>query len=208
MDFKAPSIPKRYSTTAHCGSFCLLHFRPGSVKSALDDQVDPDSPGNTISTPCLARTPDRHREKENRTPILMSSDSLDLQRYWITSLQHQSRSKVWLSCCELVVNDTWRTACAYSGANHSIAGETLYLLLPRRGTNFQKNQLSMSLADGHKSEVEVYATSIAIRLEDIRTPLIDLPYAKGNRTLLAMDFLRKADIVLHLKPDSLMTHLH
>ncbi|GFR28945.1 hypothetical protein TNCT_515391 [Trichonephila clavata] len=59
----------------------------------------------------------------------------------------------------------------------------------------------MSLADGHKSEVEVYTTSVVIRLEErvIRTQLIILPYAKGNRTLLGMDFLQKAGIVLNLK---------
>ncbi|GFU19867.1 hypothetical protein NPIL_639091 [Nephila pilipes] len=59
----------------------------------------------------------------------------------------------------------------------------------------------MFLADGHKFEVEVYTTSIVIRLEGrvIRTPLIALPYAKENPTLLGMDFLQKAGIVLNLK---------
>ncbi|GFT84050.1 uncharacterized protein TNCV_1149401 [Trichonephila clavipes] len=59
----------------------------------------------------------------------------------------------------------------------------------------------MPLADGHKSEVEVYTTSVVIRLAErvIRTPLIALPYAKENQTLLGMDFLQKADIVLNLK---------
>ncbi|GFR03030.1 hypothetical protein TNCT_466891 [Trichonephila clavata] len=68
----------------------------------------------------------------------------------------------------------------------------------------------MSLADGHKSEVEVYTTSVVIRLEErvIRTQLIILPYAKGNRTLLGMDFLQKAGIVLNLKHRNwfLVTH--
>ncbi|GFR01699.1 uncharacterized protein TNCT_450131, partial [Trichonephila clavata] len=99
------------------------------------------------------------------------------------------------------VNGIWGTACADSGASHSIAGETLYLLLQKEGANFQKTQITMSLADGHKSEVEVYTTSVVIRLEErvIRTQLIILPYAKGNRTLLGMDFLQKAGIVLNLK---------
>ncbi|GFR01610.1 uncharacterized protein TNCT_334121 [Trichonephila clavata] len=102
---------------------------------------------------------------------------------------------------KLAVNGIWGTACADSGASHSIAGETLYLLLQKEGANFQKTQITMSLADGHKSEVEVYTTSVVIRLEErvIRTQLIILPYAKGNRTLLGMDFLQKAGIVLNLK---------
>ncbi|GBN52458.1 hypothetical protein AVEN_77543-1 [Araneus ventricosus] len=68
----------RYPTTAPCGSFCLLRFRPGPVRSALGDLVRPGSPSPTISTPCLARTPDQHGETEDRTPNLTPSDSLAL----------------------------------------------------------------------------------------------------------------------------------
>ncbi|GFQ74335.1 retrovirus-related Pol polyprotein from transposon opus [Trichonephila clavata] len=96
------------------------------------------------------------------------------------------------SKCGAEVSCKWHmgTACADSGASHSIAGETLYLLLQKEGANFQKTQITMSLADGHKSEVEVYTTSVVIRLEErvIRTQLIILPYAKGNRTLLEWTF--------------------
>ncbi|GFT14744.1 uncharacterized protein TNCV_99421 [Trichonephila clavipes] len=57
----------------------------------------------------------------------------------------------------------------------------------------------MSLS--HKSEVEVYTTSVIIRPEGqvIRTPLLTLPYSKGNRTLLGIEFLQKARIVLNLR---------
>ncbi|GFT71298.1 hypothetical protein NPIL_11091 [Nephila pilipes] len=84
--------------------------------------------------------------------------------------------------------------CACSGANYSIAGETLYLLLQRKGANFKKTRLSRSLADGHKSEVDVFTRNVDIRLKGniIRTPLIALPYAKGNRTLLGTDFFTKS----------------
>ncbi|GFS34183.1 transposon Tf2-6 polyprotein [Nephila pilipes] len=59
----------------------------------------------------------------------------------------------------------------------------------------------MSIADGQKSEVEVYITNVVIRLEGrvICTPLIALIYAKGNQTILGMDFLQKDYIVLNLK---------
>uniref|UniRef100_A0A2L2Y566 Uncharacterized protein n=1 Tax=Parasteatoda tepidariorum TaxID=114398 RepID=A0A2L2Y566_PARTP len=73
------SIHGRYPITARCGSFCLLRFRPGPVRSALDDLVTPDSSGSTISTSCLMRTPDQHRRAEDRTPNLKTSNSLDLQ---------------------------------------------------------------------------------------------------------------------------------
>ncbi|GFS84867.1 hypothetical protein NPIL_648131 [Nephila pilipes] len=63
----------------------------------------------------------------------------------------------------------------------------------KEGANFQKARLSMSLADSQKSEVDVYTTSVVIRLEGrvIRSPLTVLPYAKGNQTLLGMNFFTK-----------------
>ncbi|GFX88012.1 uncharacterized protein TNCV_5043481 [Trichonephila clavipes] len=87
-----PSIHKRYPTTARCGSFCLLRFRPGPVRSSLDDLVVPSSLRCTISTTCLARTPDRHGEAEDRAPNLTPSNSLVLLCSWITRPRHWSRS--------------------------------------------------------------------------------------------------------------------
>ncbi|GFS90592.1 uncharacterized protein TNCV_4097871 [Trichonephila clavipes] len=95
MGCQPPSIHKRYPTTAPCGSFCLLRFRPGPVRSSLDDLVIPSSLECTISAPCLARTLDRHREAEDRTPNLTPSDSLDLQSSRITRPRHGSRSVEW-----------------------------------------------------------------------------------------------------------------
>ncbi|GFT25565.1 uncharacterized protein NPIL_665871 [Nephila pilipes] len=92
MGCQPQSIHRRYPTTAPCGSFCLLRFRPGPVRSALDDLVDPGSPRNTISTRCLARTPDRHRATEDRTPNLTPFNSLDFQSSWITRPRHRSQS--------------------------------------------------------------------------------------------------------------------
>ncbi|GFS63212.1 retrovirus-related Pol polyprotein from transposon 297 [Nephila pilipes] len=102
---------------------------------------------------------------------------------------------------KLDVKSTWRTTCADSRASVTFVGEVSYLLLRRERVNFQKTRLFTSLADGPKSEVEVYTTSVLTRLEGhvIRTPLIALSYAKGNQTLLEMDFLQKAGIVLNLK---------
>ncbi|GIX88025.1 hypothetical protein CEXT_530251 [Caerostris extrusa] len=54
-------------------------------------------PDPTISTPCLARTPDQHREAEDRTPNLTPSGSLALRA---AGLQDQAtdprRSSVFL----------------------------------------------------------------------------------------------------------------
>ncbi|GFT92167.1 retrovirus-related Pol polyprotein from transposon opus, partial [Nephila pilipes] len=101
------------------------------------------------------------------------------------------------SVLKLAINETWGIACTDSEASHSIAGETLYLLLQREGANFQKTRVSMSLVDGQKSELQTYTTSVVIRYEGrvLLTPLIALPYATGNRTLLERDFLQKAGII-------------
>ncbi|GFT98036.1 hypothetical protein NPIL_21581 [Nephila pilipes] len=50
-------------------------------------------PGNTISTSCLARTPDRHREAEDRSPSLESSNSIDTQSSSIIRPRHWSHSR-------------------------------------------------------------------------------------------------------------------
>ncbi|GFY74454.1 uncharacterized protein TNIN_417701 [Trichonephila inaurata madagascariensis] len=92
MGYQPRSIHRRCPTTARCGRFCLLRFRPRPVRSALDDLVIPSSLRRTISTPCLARTPDRHRAAEDRTPNLTPSNSLDLQSSWITRPRHWSQS--------------------------------------------------------------------------------------------------------------------
>ncbi|GFT06145.1 hypothetical protein NPIL_117871 [Nephila pilipes] len=46
------------------------------------------------------------------------------------------------------VKGTWVTACSDSGASHSIARETIYLLLQREGANIQNTRLSISCAEG------------------------------------------------------------
>ncbi|GFT97371.1 transposon Ty3-G Gag-Pol polyprotein [Nephila pilipes] len=95
---------------------------------------------------------------------------------------------------KLAVNGIWGIVCADTGSSHTIAGETLYLILQREATNFQKTRLSVSLADGQKAKEEVFTTSVVIKLEGhvIRTPLIALPNAKGNGTLLGNGLFTKS----------------
>ncbi|GFS53077.1 retrovirus-related Pol polyprotein from transposon 17.6 [Nephila pilipes] len=71
----------------------------------------------------------------------------------------------------------------------------------QRGAGFQKTQLTMSLADGTKNEVEAYTTCVDVGLEGkvIKTNLIALSLAKENRTLLGTDFLKDDGVVLILK---------
>ncbi|GFW54217.1 glycerol-3-phosphate dehydrogenase, mitochondrial [Trichonephila clavipes] len=93
----------------------------------------------------------------------------DSENFGNISLNSYSPTPNQIEVLKLAVNSIWGTACADSGANHSIAGETLHLLLQREGANFQKIQLSISLADDHKSEGEVYTTSLVVPIEVYHT---------------------------------------
>ncbi|GFY07095.1 uncharacterized protein TNCV_4903371 [Trichonephila clavipes] len=86
------SIHRRNPTTTSRGNFCLLRFRPGPVRSSLDDLVRRSSLRPTISTRCIARTPVRHTATGDRTPNNMPSNSLDFQSSWITRPRHRSQS--------------------------------------------------------------------------------------------------------------------
>ncbi|GFT65028.1 retrovirus-related Pol polyprotein from transposon opus [Nephila pilipes] len=136
-----------------------------------------------------------------RCPNCKPTANKDSANFSNISLHSCSSTPNQSAVLKLAVNGEWGTACSDTGASHTIAEETLNLLLQREGANFQKTRSSMSLADCQKSEVEVYTTSIVIKLEGrvIRTLLIALPYTKENRKLLEIDFLQKAGIVLNLK---------
>ncbi|GFS78957.1 retrovirus-related Pol polyprotein from transposon 17.6 [Trichonephila clavipes] len=91
--------------------------------------------------------------------------------------------------------------CADTGATHSVAGEKLYHLLKQKGLNFEEKTMQMTLADGRTQTTEILTTSVNISIQgkDIPTELLILKNARGNRTLLGIDFLTAAGIVLDLQ---------
>ncbi|GFY39049.1 uncharacterized protein TNIN_104871 [Trichonephila inaurata madagascariensis] len=93
------------------------------------------------------------------------------------------------------------TAFADSGASHSIAGATLYTLLLQQGAAFEKTFISLSLADGIVTQKEVLRTFQTVLLEGrkFKTPFIILSDTKNNSTLLGVDFLENAGIVLNFR---------
>ncbi|GFV64825.1 transposon Ty3-G Gag-Pol polyprotein [Trichonephila clavipes] len=90
---------------------------------------------------------------------------------------------------------------ADSGASHSIAGETLYTILLQQGAAFEKTVISLSFADGIVTQKEVLRTFQTVILEGrkFKTPFIILPDAQNNSTLLGVDFLENAGIVLNFR---------
>ncbi|GFT17051.1 transposon Tf2-6 polyprotein [Trichonephila clavipes] len=91
--------------------------------------------------------------------------------------------------------------CADTGATHSVAGEKLYHLLKQKGLHFEEKTMQMTLADGRTQTTEILTTSVDIGIQGkvIATELIILKNAKGNRTLLGIDFLTAAGIALDLQ---------
>ncbi|KNC26066.1 hypothetical protein FF38_14143 [Lucilia cuprina] len=87
-----------------------------------------------------------------------------------------------------------------TAARTSIAGYFLYKQLVEKKVKFQSVFAEITLADGISRKENVYSTIVDIiignRLKRIR--FICLPKAKDNRTLLGIDFLEQAGIVMDL----------
>ncbi|GFW43451.1 retrovirus-related Pol polyprotein from transposon 297 [Trichonephila clavipes] len=115
----------------------------------------------------------------------------------INSLSPSNRNAV----LKISINGVSGTAFADSGASHSIAGETLYTILLQQGAAFEKTVISLSFADGIFTQKEVLCTFQTVILEGrkFKTPFIILPDVKNNSTLLGVDFLENAGIVLNFR---------
>ncbi|GFW77419.1 retrovirus-related Pol polyprotein from transposon 17.6 [Trichonephila clavipes] len=106
-----------------------------------------------------------------------------------------------ISIIQISICNTEAAVCADTGATHSVAGEKLYHLLKQKGLNFEEKTMQMTLADGHTQTTEILTTSVDISIQGkvIPTELLTLKNARGNRTLLGIDFLTTAGIVLDLQ---------
>ena len=87
-------IHRCYPTTVWRGSFCLLCFHPGPVRSSLTNLENSDSSVFPILTPNLARTPDLHRTTAPRNPTLKPFRDPSLQ---VAGLQACATTPGW-SC--------------------------------------------------------------------------------------------------------------
>ena len=86
-----------------------------------------------------------------------------------------------------------------TGARTSIASDTLFKHLLTLKCNFTDLEAEVTLADGSCRKRKVLATTVPIVMEG-EEKMIKLHYLKqthGNRTLLGMDFLEKAGVVIN-----------
>ncbi|GFW09272.1 retrovirus-related Pol polyprotein from transposon 412 [Trichonephila clavipes] len=92
------------------------------------------------------------------------------------------------------------TVCADTGASQSVGGELMFKFLRNRRQKFSEFHLAMCLADGQQSTSLVQKATVPITVggRTIQIDLTFLPHAKGNGTLLDVDFLRTSGIVLDM----------
>ncbi|GFX47952.1 retrovirus-related Pol polyprotein from transposon 297 [Trichonephila clavipes] len=95
-----------------------------------------------------------------------------------------------ISIIQIFICNTEAAVCADTGATHSVAGEKSYQLLKQKGLNFEEKTMQMTLSDGRTQTTEILTTFVGIGIQGkvIATELIILKNAKGNRTLLGIDF--------------------
>ncbi|GFW77432.1 retrovirus-related Pol polyprotein from transposon 17.6 [Trichonephila clavipes] len=124
------------------------------------------------------------------------SSSLNQSNFYSFSSESNPISIIQISIC-----NTEAAVCADTGATHSVAGEKLYHLLKQKGLNFEEKTMQMTFADGRTQTTEILTTSVDISIQGkvIPTELLILKNARGNRTLLGIDFLTAAGIVLDLQ---------
>ncbi|GFR17368.1 retrovirus-related Pol polyprotein from transposon 297 [Trichonephila clavata] len=91
--------------------------------------------------------------------------------------------------------------CAETGASHTIAGEKLFKFLQEHSITFTNKVISFMMADGIRQTITALRTVVDLYIEGKVIPIefLVLPKAKGNKTLLELDFLNAAGIVLDVQ---------
>lgn len=95
------------------------------------------------------------------------------------------------------------TALIDTAAKHCIAGHTLYALLLRKGHLLTPSSRQIKLADGHIREMEVLTTLLEVSLERkmITIPFLIFPDSDNNETLLGIDFITAAGVVIDFREE-------
>ncbi|GFW87235.1 retrovirus-related Pol polyprotein from transposon 297 [Trichonephila clavipes] len=81
----------------------------------------------------------------------------------VNSLSTLNRNAV----LRISINGVLGTVFADSGGSHSIAGETLYIILLQQGVAFEKTVISLSFADGIVTQKEVLYSYPLHRMDDL-----------------------------------------
>lgn len=85
-----------------------------------------------------------------------------------------------------------------TGAKSSIAGAMLRKILLNKRMPYKVQNMLMTLADGKERQVEAFIFQVVISIEQMQVPinLISVTEHENSRTLLGVDFIKAAGIVL------------
>lgn len=100
----------------------------------------------------------------------------------------------------LKIGDAIGVGFADSGAQVTIAGHSLYKILLDNHYEFSKSKVRLSYADGNLRNEEILQTTADVTIQNrvVPTTFTVLPHLQDNHTLLGVDFLDKAGIVLNI----------
>lgn len=101
---------------------------------------------------------------------------------------------------QIEINNQQGSAFIDSGARLSVASKSLYEMLQRSGYHFEQRKVNVILADGITKTQNVQVTSAKVKLANklIQTSFIVLSSHADNRTLLGVDFIEDANMILNL----------
>ncbi|GFX72986.1 retrovirus-related Pol polyprotein from transposon 297 [Trichonephila clavipes] len=90
---------------------------------------------------------------------------------------------------------------ADTSTSHTIAGEKMFIFLQEQDVTFTNKRISFMMADGIRQTIMAVSTVVDLCIEGkvIPTEFLILPEAEGNKTLLVLDFLNAAGIVLDVQ---------
>lgn len=96
------------------------------------------------------------------------------------------------------------TGLVDTAAKHCIAGHTLYALLLRKGYPLVPSSRQIKFADGLVRDMEVLTTTLSVSLAQsvIKIPFLIFPDSKNNETLLGIDFITAAGVVIDFHKES------
>lgn len=91
------------------------------------------------------------------------------------------------------------TALLDTAAKRSIASSSLYTFLKNKGVAFREVNMSIQLADGSVSDRRVLLADVVVDLFGTRVPntFVIFPNANVTETLLGIDFISKAKLILN-----------
>jgi hypothetical protein len=192
-----PDIEKGTKTRPKC-SYCGAHghtekecrklARSQEATSARQETTTRTTSGQTICFVCRqpghvrSQCPNERPQRNSTTAEILTAGLGDVCRAFMP------------------VTIAGKEGLAYvdSGASGSIAGHNLYGHLKRIKAPFTRLTQELTMADGEPVEIatEVYKVQVQVNGRIVHTSVTAIPEHSRGKTLLGMDFIKAADVIL------------